>query len=66
MMGQSLNKQLIFRSQWALCMIPSDGTKSTMLDGKRMQHSPKQSDFHQPCKGPIEGLVFNGTVVPCQ
>ena len=91
MMGQSLNEQLIFRSQWALCMIPSHGTKSTMLDGKRMQHSPKQSYFHQPerdfslfwmsqcvacpparqilmgpCKGSIEGLVCNGTVLPCQ
>ena len=35
-------------SQWALCMILSHGTKSAMLDGKRMQQPPKQSHFNQP------------------
>ena len=34
--------------EWALCMILSHGAKSAMLDGKRMQQPPKQSDFNQP------------------
>ena len=34
--------------QWALCIIVPHGTKSAILDGKRMQEPPKQTDFNQP------------------
>ena len=36
-------------SEWALCTIPSYGTKYAMLDGKRMQRPPKQSDWMSQC-----------------
>ena len=32
--------------EWTFCMTQSHGTKSTMLDGKRMWQTPKQSDFN--------------------